>query len=143
MILGVSGCRSFRSPTLATFALQWMIDDAKEFGYEVSAVHVGDCPSGVDLHVRDWAERHQFPHEVHRADWANEGRKAGPRRNRKLVEASDALLAIWDGKSRGTRSAIQLAVAAKIPIVIFYTPGGWFDDLTVWRMEDWNVEVGR
>lgn len=38
----------------------------------------------------------QFP-----ADWTH-GKAAGPIRNRQMAEYADALLLIWDGKSRGS-----------------------------------------
>lgn len=37
------------------------------------------------------------------------GRAAGPIRNEEIAEVSDALIAFWDGKSRGTKSMIEIA----------------------------------
>jgi hypothetical protein len=34
---------------------------------------------------------------------------ADPIRNEEMAEVSDALIAFWDGKSRGTRSMIEIA----------------------------------
>ena len=34
---------------------------------------------------------------------------AGPIRNEEMAEVSDALIAFWDGKSRGTKSMIEIA----------------------------------
>lgn len=36
------------------------------------------------------------------ADWNTHGKAAGPIRNRQMAEYADALLLIWDGKSRGS-----------------------------------------
>ena len=47
---------------------------------------------------------HRFP-----ADWEKYGRSAGPRRNKEMAEYADALIAIWDGKSRGTKNMIDEA----------------------------------
>ncbi|MBR0419588.1 MAG: DUF2493 domain-containing protein [Erysipelotrichaceae bacterium] len=42
-------------------------------------------------------------------DWNKYGKAAGPIRNKQMAEASDTLIAFWDGKSRGTKSMIDLA----------------------------------
>jgi hypothetical protein len=47
---------------------------------------------------------HLFP-----ADWEGLGKKAGYIRNGEMAEFSDALVAFWDGKSRGTKHMIDLA----------------------------------
>lgn len=36
------------------------------------------------------------------ADWDKHGKAAGPIRNREMAQYADALLLIWDGKSRGS-----------------------------------------
>lgn len=42
--------------------------------------------------------------KMFRADWAKEGVAAGPIRNAKMAEYGDALLLIWDGRSKGSMS---------------------------------------
>ncbi|MFD1444284.1 hypothetical protein [Thermoactinomyces vulgaris] len=43
------------------------------------------------------------------AEWKKYGKKAGPLRNAKMAENADALVAFWDGKSRGTKDMIETA----------------------------------
>jgi hypothetical protein len=43
------------------------------------------------------------------ADWDTFGKGAGFIRNTKMAEYSDALIAIWDGTSRGTAHMIRTA----------------------------------
>lgn len=43
------------------------------------------------------------------ADWEKHGRKAGFLRNMEMAKNADALIAFWDGKSKGTKSMIDLA----------------------------------
>jgi predicted Rossmann fold nucleotide-binding protein DprA/Smf involved in DNA uptake len=43
------------------------------------------------------------------ADWNAHGKSAGPIRNRKMAGMADALIAVWDGKSRGTKNMIETA----------------------------------
>lgn len=46
----------------------------------------------------------QFP-----ADWDKHGKSAGYLRNADMAEYADALIAFWDGKSKGTKHMIDLA----------------------------------
>lgn len=43
------------------------------------------------------------------AHWRRWGAAAGPIRNRLMAERADALIAVWDGESRGTASMVCLA----------------------------------
>tara|TARA_R110000772_G_scaffold265362_1_gene386742 strand:+ start:160 stop:507 length:348 start_codon:yes stop_codon:yes gene_type:complete len=54
------------------------------------------------------------------ADWDKYGKSAGYRRNSEMAKDSDALIAFWDGKSRGTKSMIDLAVKNKLKVRVIY-----------------------
>ncbi|AQS95170.1 hypothetical protein BXQ17_14265 [Polaribacter sp. BM10] len=43
------------------------------------------------------------------ADWIKYGKAAGPKRNKQMAIYADALIAFWDGESKGTKNMIQLA----------------------------------
>ena len=55
------------------------------------------------------------------ADWNKYGRAAGPKRNEQMGDYADALIAFWDGESRGTKHMIEYAkkknllVRVKVP----------------------------
>lgn len=55
------------------------------------------------------------------ADWERYGRSAGMIRNREMINAADEVLALWDGKSKGTGQAIALSKRRGIPV---YLVGG-------------------
>ena len=61
---------------------------------------------GIDRMGEEWAIKNDVP--VHRmpADWDHLGKRAGYVRNARMAEYADALLAIWDGESNGTRMMI-------------------------------------
>lgn len=104
MKIAFSGCRDISvdpEDALATAAL-----------YANPEILVGDCPTGVDDSVRKWAAYRGFKTTVFEADWDRLGRAAGPERNRRLVKDADFLIAFWDGKSKGTLSAISEAIKA-------------------------------
>lgn len=64
--------------------------------------------SGADSLGERYAQEHGLQCELHPADWS-QGRKAGPIRNAEMASVADALIAFWDGQSRGTKSMIELA----------------------------------
>lgn len=43
-------------------------------------------------------------------DWNTHGKAAGMIRNSLIVESSDAVVAFWDGKSKGTKDTIDKAL---------------------------------
>lgn len=57
----------------------------------------------------------QFP-----ADWEKHGRRAGYKRNLEMAAYADALIAFWDGHSRGTKHMIDIAETGNLKIKIIY-----------------------
>lgn len=78
----------------------------KASGFEIVAVISGEA-RGADAAGGMWACVNNIPVEGYPADWDKHGRKAGPIRNQQMADAADALIALWDGKSRGTRDMIN------------------------------------
>lgn len=71
---------------------------------------------GADALAEEWARERGVPVVVLRADWRRFGRGAGPRRNAEVVAAATAVLAFWDGASRGTADTVRRARAAGVPV---------------------------
>lgn len=85
----------------------------------------GGCATGADAYASQWAQAHpEIPEEVYKADWANQGKRAGPIRNRRMVSAgADLVLAFPLPQGSGTQHTIDLARKAGIPVEI------WRDDV--------------
>lgn len=75
----------------------------------------GHC-SGTDLMAERYAKENGLELEVFPADWSL-GRKAGPLRNKQMVDVADFAIAFPSG-GPGTRSLIDLAKQKGIPIRI-------------------------
>lgn len=67
------------------------------------------CARGVDTLGKDWAISNNIPVTYFPAKWDTYGKSAGYIRNSKMANYADALIAIWDGKSKGTKHMIDLA----------------------------------
>lgn len=78
----------------------------KASGFDITRVICGGA-HGVDEIGKTWANWNKIPVEIFYADWNLYGKAAGPIRNREMAEYADALIAIWDGKSKGTDNMIK------------------------------------
>lgn len=56
---------------------------------------------------------HRFP-----ANWQQFGKSAGYIRNGQMAKFSDILIAFWDGKSKGTKHMIDLALQENLKVKI-------------------------
>ena len=65
---------------------------------------VSGCARGVDTLGEQWAAVRRIPVTRCPAEWDKYERSAGPIRNSQMAARADALLLIWDGKSRGSAS---------------------------------------
>ena len=71
---------------------------------------------GVDEYGELWAETNAIPVQRFIPDWQKHGKKAGPIRNGQMAEYGDALIAIWDGVSPGTKDMIAQMKRRRKPI---------------------------
>lgn len=79
---------------------------------------VSGCAKGVDALGEKWGHDHCVPVKKFPADWDKHGKAAGPIRNRQMAEYADALIAIWDGKSRGTKNMIETATKLRLAVYV-------------------------
>ena len=82
---------------------------------------VSGMAPGVDTLAIQYATENNLPLKEFHANWSLYGRSAGPRRNRQMAEYADALLAIWDGKSRGTKNMIEEANKRNLSVYVYRT----------------------
>lgn len=64
---------------------------------------------GADTLGEQYAKCRGFSVNYFPAEWDKYGRYAGYRRNEQMAQNADALVAFWDGQSRGTKHMIDLA----------------------------------
>jgi hypothetical protein len=88
-----------------------------ESGFTITEVVSGMAP-GVDTLAIQYATEHNLPLAEFWADWNTYKRAAGPIRNRQMAEYGEALIAIWDGESRGTKNMIETAAKKNLQIYI-------------------------
>lgn len=88
---------------------------------------------GPDSWAVGAAEAAGFVCDVIRPDWDGLGRKAGMVRNGEIVARSEAVVAFWDGVSRGTLDTIGKAHFNKRPILVIGPSGEFHRSNEVWE----------
>lgn len=89
-------------------------------GFEATEIVSGGA-RGVDYLGELFAKDHGVLIKVFPADWKTYGKRAGPLRNLQMAEYAQALIAVWDGESRGTANMIAQAREHDLDVFIYLT----------------------
>ena len=92
-------------------------------GFQIKELVSGTC-HGVDTFGELIAIEKDIPVKRFPAEWNKYGRSAGPRRNKVMADYADALIAVWDNKSRGTSNMIDEACIRGMKVYVYdFTTG--------------------
>lgn len=111
----IAGCRDFTDYNLLCQICDHMLSE-KVKTHKV--IVVSGHATGADALGEKYAKERGFILETYPAEWTKYGKQAGPKRNLRMAEVSNALVAFWDGKSRGTKNMIDLANMKGIPVKV-------------------------
>lgn len=100
----VAGGRDFNNYAGLAASLDYLL---KNINDEIQIVC--GMARGADKLGEQYAKERGYKVIYMPADWDIDGRSAGFKRNIKMAEYADALVAFWDGKSSGTRHMIETA----------------------------------
>ncbi len=87
----------------------------KDSGFDITEVVSGNA-NGVDKLGEQWAVEHGIKVTVFKPQWDLFGKQAGSVRNTEMARYADALIAVWNGKSNGTRDMIRKAEGNGLPV---------------------------
>jgi len=74
---------------------------------------------GVDRFGEKYASLNGLDVEKYPADWDTYGKSAGYRRNELMATKADALIAVWDGESKGTKHMIDIAKKNGLSVFVY------------------------
>lgn len=103
----IAGTRYFNDYSLLKETANRLLADKITAGYSIVIVS-GGC-AGADLLGERYARENGYSIDRYPAEWEKYGRKAGIMRNAVMADNVDALIAYWDGVSRGTKNMIDEA----------------------------------
>lgn len=81
-----------------------------------SVVIVSGTARGADYLGERYANERNYPIQRFPPDWSADGKAAGFIRNAQMAKAADALVAFWDGTSKGTANMIEVAKKRKLQV---------------------------
>lgn len=83
-----------------------------------NVIIISGVANGADKLGERYGIEKEYTIEKYPADWDRDGKSAGYIRNSKMAEVADALIAFWDGKSKGTKHMINLAKSKDLKVRI-------------------------
>ena len=104
------------SRTISSIAC--IVNAVDQSGFDITEV-VSGMARGVDSLAIDFANLNRIPVHKFPADWNKYGKSAGYIRNQQMAEFADALIAIWDGQSKGTKHMIDIMQKTNKPAFIY------------------------
>lgn len=122
MRIAVVGSRDFPQPD----TIRAVLNDY----FSVITVFISGGARGTDKIAEEWIDEwnktviKEAPNAIVRkiiftADWEKYGKRAGFIRNELIIREADFVMAFWDGKSKGTKHSIDLAIKMKKPLDIY------------------------
>lgn len=109
----IAGTRTVTDPQVVVVAIS-------SAPFQITEI-VSGCARGVDTIALWLGQQWGVPCKMFPAQWSL-GNKAGPMRNQQMADYAEALIAIWDGVSRGTADMINRAQAKGIPVHVHRYP---------------------
>lgn len=110
----IAGCRDFTDYELLREKCDYHLQNLRLEDIVIVSGHA----SGADSLRERYAQERGFQLETYPADWQAHGRAAGPIRNAKMANVAHALIAFWDGKSRGTKNMIETARKYNLKVAV-------------------------
>lgn len=86
--------------------------------WKISKV-VSGCARGVDKMGEKWARENDIPIDRFPANWNGFGKSAGYVRNLQMAQNAQALLALWDSRSKGTGHMIKIAYEHSLKVFVW------------------------
>lgn len=99
----IAGGRNFQDYALLQQTMDQLLVNVQD-----EIVVVCGKARGADTLGERYAQERGYSVHAFPADWAKHGRAAGVLRNEEMAKNADALVAFWDGQSRGTKNMIEL-----------------------------------
>lgn len=109
----VAGSRDFSNYDLLCKKLDIILSQQKDI-----QIVCGEA-RGADSLGKRYAEEHGYVVLLYPANWEKYGKSAGFRRNKEMAQVADALVAFWDGQSKGTYNMIQLMKNKPTRVVMY------------------------
>lgn len=114
----IAGTRSYTNYKVFCYLLEEVLAEAFNYPSKIEVVCGG--AKGPDKMGERWAKENGHSVKHFLPDWSKHGKGAGMVRNGDMAKYADALIAFWDGRSRGTKDMIKKADQAGLKSYTIY-----------------------
>lgn len=111
----IAGSREFDDYTLLKNTMDKLLSNIKD-----NIIIVCGKARGADTLGERYAKEKGYEINYYPANWDLYGKRAGYIRNEQMAQNADALVAFWDGKSKGTKHMITLAHKYNLNVRVKY-----------------------
>lgn len=115
MNLAIVGSRDFDDYELVDKLCAHLVERC-----DINAIVSGGA-KGADKLGERFARQYGLDMIVFKPDWQQFGKRAGYLRNVEIIEASNIVIAFWDGMSKGTKHSIDIATKANKLLIVVNT----------------------
>ena len=116
MKIAFVGSRNFSCPN---FAKEKIYNVLKDISEHIDVTVISGGARGVDSWAEEIVDTMKLPKKIFKPDWNRYGKSAGFKRNKLIIDEATNVFAFWDGKSKGTKHSIDLAIQAGKPVNIY------------------------
>jgi len=120
MKIAVVGSREFKNKNFIYKIIDNYFDRQLLYGdISDTEILISGGARGVDSIAEEYWKMNGGKTIIFKPEWDKYGKRAGFLRNQLIVNEAERLIAFWDGKSKGTKHSIDLAIAKGIPVDIY------------------------
>jgi len=114
----IAGSRGFLDYDLLLQKCREILNDKLQ---TTDVVILSGGAQGADQLGERFAQEYNLTIETHKPDWASYRRGAGIIRNKEMADNADALIAFWNGTSKGTSQMIEYSKkrGLKVDVITF------------------------
>lgn len=113
----IAGTRTFDNYELLRTSCDNLLIDVRRI---YTIVIISGTARGADRLGEKYAKERGYEIRQYPADWKKYGKSAGYIRNSLMADNADALIAFWDGQSRGTKNMIDTAKKKELAVKIIH-----------------------
>ena len=106
MITIIAGSRDFND-------FNFIYEHLNNLPFEIDEVVTG-CARGPDSIGKQWAVDSDVHVKEFPANWDKHGKRAGFLRNKEMAVYAEALILFWDGKSKGSKHMLDVALKEQL-----------------------------
>lgn len=114
----IAGSRDFDNYKMLNAYCSLILKGCKKADIEI----ISGGAKGADSLAEKFALEHNLIFKKFPANWETEGKQAGTKRNREMInyvrDSKALLIAFWDGTSPGTKNMITISINAGISVSV-------------------------